>query len=73
MDEEQRAEALKIEFEQQMTEAIYAINDINRQEALSQGSGNHTTTTRDSDSEHDSSFSAATRKQEQIKKARQAK
>mmetsp|Transcript_10972 Transcript_10972/g.14839 ORF Transcript_10972/g.14839 Transcript_10972/m.14839 type:complete len:118 (-) Transcript_10972:595-948(-) len=36
---QQRADALKIEFESQMTEAIYAINDINRQESISRSSG----------------------------------
>ncbi len=40
-----------------MTEAIYAVNDLDRKGAQSRSSqGGHTTTTRDSDSDLESSF-----------------
>lgn len=56
-EEEERKYALKTELESQMVEAIYAINDVDK-EGLSTSSGSQTTTTRDSDGcDLDGSFS----------------
>ena len=59
--EERKADEMKIKFESMMTEAIYVINDVDRQEAQSRSSGGKTATTRDSDSDMDSSFTASSK------------
>jgi len=77
LEEEARRQYMKEQLESQMTEAIYAINDVDR-EGLSRSSGGQTTTTRDSDSDFDgASFSKSSRrlttKQKHIKRAQEAK
>ena len=73
MEEEQRAQAAKEQIGYQMTEAIRKLNDNVDREGLSRSSGGRTATTRGSDSDLESSFSAKHEaKVEELRQMKQA-
>ena len=72
-EEEQRAQAAKEQLGHQMTEAIRKLNDNVDREGLSRSSGGRTATTRGSDSDLESSFSAKHEaKVEELRQMKQA-